>query len=132
MEPLRVPTSAGSFLHICSQCVRERKRVCIEGLKERHRGKVSETKFRVSACSSICLHAFGLHMCVHAFVQRLYVCTPLCVSMVEVLLPCNCGNDMSSTKKNSERVEWNAMDTYERTHTFHLQTVYGQAPLQTP
>lgn len=110
-------TSFGS--HIGRQLAAHMQTVCVcEG------GSSRETKFRVSACSSICLRAFGLH-----------VCTPLCVCVcvraliAEVLLPYNCSNDMSSTKKKSERVDWNAMDTYKRTHVLHLRTVYEQAPL---
>lgn len=42
-------------------------------------------------------------MCMPAPVQRLHVCMPQFVRAAKVLLPCNCCNDMSSTKKNSRQ-----------------------------
>ena len=101
--------------------------MCIERLKERDTGKVSETKiqsfgslFNLPSCiwlAYVCAYICTAPLCVHAC-PRTCVCVCACTSMVEVLLPCNCGNDMSSTKKSSERVEWNATDTYgARTHT---------------
>lgn len=58
--------------------------------------------------------AFMYSLCACVYVCAVHMCVSACACVgygVAVLLPCNCGNDMSSTKKNLERVEWNATDT---------------------
>lgn len=109
---LRFPRRPAAFCtYAGSVCKTEREWVCTE----RDAGEAERGEQRQSVLNKIA--SFGLFFNLPAYIWLAYACAyicelPLCVHasvcMCMVLLPYNCSNDMSSTKKNSKRVEWNA------------------------